>query len=257
MQGAKYWEWMLLGLTVATSVGAQSPNPPMPGFDAAGSDVEAIEVADEVMNALGGREAWDDTRFLTWKFFGGRKHVWDKATGNLRFENEDTLVLMNLNTKTGRVWKAGLEVTDAAARDEALRGGESAWINDAYWVFMPYKLKDTGVTLKYVGKGTTLAGASADVLELTFENVGRTPENKYHVYVDDGSRLVTQWDYYQKASDPEPRFQLPWLDWTRHGAILLSASRGERQHEDLAVLEGVPDAVFESPEPVNILQYER
>jgi hypothetical protein len=248
---------MVLGLAVAAGAGAQSPNPAMPGFNAAGSDAKAIEVADEVMDALGGRQAWDDTRFLTWKFFGGRTHVWDKTTGNLRFENEDTLVLMNLNTKAGRVWKAGQEVTDAAARDDVLRGGESAWINDAYWVFMPYKLKDTGVTLKYVGKGTTLAGASADVIELTFENVGRTPENKYHVYVDDRSRLVTQWDYYPKAADPEPRFQLPWLDWSRHGAIMLSASRGERQHEDLAVLEGVPDAVFESPEPVNILQYER
>ena len=103
-------------------------------------------------------------------------------------------------------------MTDPAARDEALKDGESAWINDAYWVFMPYKLKDTGVTLKYLGKGTTQAGASADVLELTFENVGRTPENKYHVYVDDESRLVTQWDYYPQASDAEPRFQLPWLE---------------------------------------------
>ena len=166
-------------------------------------------------------------------------------------------MLMNLNTKTGRVWTDGHEVTDPAARDEALKGGESAWINDAYWVFMPYKLKDTGVTLKYLGKGTTQAGASADVLELTFENVGRTPENKYHVYVDDESRLVTQWDYYPKASDAEPRFQLPWLEWERHGAILLSASRGERQHEDVAVLVGVPDSTFERPDPVNVLQYKR
>ena len=38
----------------------------------------------------------------------------------MRYENEDTLVLMNLNTKTGRVWKEGQEVTDPAARDEAL-----------------------------------------------------------------------------------------------------------------------------------------
>ena len=34
-------------------------------------------------------------------------------------------------------------------------------------------------------------------------------------------------------------------------------ARGERRHEDLAVLEGVPDSVFASPEAVNILQYER
>jgi len=257
MTGTKRFRWVFAGLACATLVAAQGGNPPMPGFDAAGSDAKAIAIADEVMEAMGGRQAWDDTRYLTWKFFGRRTHVWDKDTGNLRYENEDTLVLMNLNTKLGRVWKAGEEVTDEAARAEALNGGESAWINDAYWVFMPYKLKDTGVTLKYVGKGTTQAGASADVVELTFENVGRTPENKYHVYVDDDSRLVTQWDYYPNASDPEPRFQLPWLEWERHGAILLSPSRGERRHEDVAVLENVPDAVFESPDAVNILEYRR
>ena len=120
---------------------------------------------------------------------------------------------------------------------------------------MPYKLKDTGVTLKYLGDRNTEAGRPADALELTFENVGRTPENKYHVYVDKESRLVTQWDYYPKASDPEPRFRIPWNDWTKHGDILLSADRGERKHENLTCLENVPDSVFESPEPVDVMQY--
>lgn len=248
---------MALGLMVASQLGAQDENPAMPGFDAAGSDPRAIDIADDVMEALGGRDAWDDTRYLTWKFFGRRTHVWNKQSGDLRYENDGTVVLMNLNTKTGRVWKDGQEVTDPAARKQAIHDAESAWINDSYWMFMPYKLKDTGVTLKYLGKGTTEAGETADVLELTFEDVGRTPENKYHVYVDEESRLVTQWDYYENASDPEPRFQIPWKDWTRHGEILLSASRGERGHENVAVLEDVPDAVFESPEPVNLLQYAR
>lgn len=248
---------MAVILLAATLARAQSDNPAMPDFNAAASDAEAIAIADEVMEALGGRQAWDDTRFLTWKFFGRRTHVWDKHTGNLRYENEDTLVLMNLHSNEGRVWKGGVEVADASARAEALTAGESAWINDAYWVFMPYKLKDSGVTLKYVGKGETQAGESADVLELTFDNVGRTPENKYHVYVDDRSRLVTQWDYYPSVDDAEPRFQLPWLEWERHGEILLSASRGERRHENVEVLDGVPDSVFSSPDPVNIIQYTR
>ncbi len=224
---------------------------------AAQSDEKAVAVADEVMEALGGQSAWDNTRCLTWSFFGRRTHVWDKFTGDLRYENEDTLVLMNLNTKKGRAWKNGEEVSDPAALEEALYSAESRWINDSYWVFMPYKLKDPGVTLKYLGIGTTEAGDEADVLELTFEGVGRTPENKYEVFVDAESRLVTQWNYYPKASDPEPRFKVPWLDWTRKGQILLSANRGERKHENVAVLEGVPESVFQSPDPVQPMSYAR
>jgi hypothetical protein len=233
----------------------QSAKPALPGIDAEGSDPRAIAIADEVMEALGGREAWDATRFLTWKFFGRRTHVWDKTTGNLRFENEDTLVLMNLNTKKGRVWEGGVPVTDAAAVAEALDRAEGAWINDSYWVFMPYKLEDPGVTLSYLGKGRTEAGEEADVLQLTFEGVGRTPQNKYHVFVDADSRLVTQWDYYENASDPEPRFKIPWLGWTEMGGILLSADRGERRHENLAVLRDVPASVFTSPATVDPMRY--
>jgi len=241
---------MLAGGVFAT----QGGNPAMAGFDADGSDARAIAIADEVMAALGGRAAWDDTRFLTWSFFGRRTHVWDKQSGDLRYDDGDRLVLMNLNTKEGKVFENGQEL-EGAAKDEALHDTESAWINDSYWVFMPYKLKDTGVTLKYAGTGSTAAGESADILELTFKGVGRTPDNKYHVYVEESSRLVTQWDYYQVATDAEPRFQIPWKDWQRKGSILLSANRGERQHENVAVLEDVPETVFRSPEPVDLLDY--
>ena len=241
-----------LALVASAFALAQGDNPPLPGFDVAGSDPKAVQIADEVMKALGGRKAWDETRYLTWNFFGRRTHVWDKYAGDLRFENEGSVTLMNLNTKKGRVWRSGQEVTNPEELAKALYDAESAWINDSYWVFMPYKLKDSGVTLKYLGKGKTEAGASADVLELTFENVGRTPENKYRVFVDDQSRLVTQWNYYAKASDPEPSFKIPWLDWERHGQILLSGNRGERKHQDVAVLDSVPESVFRSPAAVDL-----
>ncbi|HHL71578.1 MAG TPA: hypothetical protein ENJ29_03615, partial [Bacteroidetes bacterium] len=45
-------------------------NPPAPGFNLADSDARAIAIADEVMQALGGRRAWDKTRYITWRFFG-------------------------------------------------------------------------------------------------------------------------------------------------------------------------------------------
>ena len=64
----------------------EEANPAAEGFDMAGSDKEAIAIADEVMEAMGGRKAYDNTRFISWNFFGARKHIWDKQTGDVRIE---------------------------------------------------------------------------------------------------------------------------------------------------------------------------
>ncbi len=244
--------WLLifsLSMTAQHSVGQ---NPPAPGFDVQGSDPRAIEIADEVMQALGGRENWDNTRYIQWRFFGKRLHIWDKWTGNLRFEYGDLLVLMNLNTREGKAWKSGEKITQPDSLKKTLQYAYEAWVNDSYWMFMPYKLKDSGVTLKYAGEGKTENGRPADILQLTFKNVGVTPQNKYLVYVDKESRLVTQWSYFQNVSDREPRITTPWRNWKRYGRIMLSDDRGKRKHTDIAVYDSLPEAVFTSPEPVRL-----
>ena len=236
---------------------AAEENPAAPGFNASSSDPQAIEIADQVMARLGGRQAWDDTRYITWRFFGGRRHVWDKFSGDIRVEGIDRetekpiLILMNIHSGEGRAWYDGDEVTDAEELAGRLDYGEAVWINDGYWMFMPYKLKDSGVTLKYVGEGEMNDGRAAEVLQLTFEEVGRTPENKYLVYVAQDSGLVEQWDFFSNAEDAEPRFQTPWHNWQPYGAILLSDSRGERGHTDVAVFDELPAEVLTDPSPVD------
>lgn len=232
-------------------------NPPADGFNSAGSDARAIEVADAVMRKMGGRENWDRTRYLTWKFFGRRMHVWDRRTGDVRVEEADRVTLMNVHSREGRVWRAGAEIAEPDSLKKYLDRGYRAWINDSYWLVMPFKLKDSGVTLKYAGEGKTENGRDAHVLTLTFENVGVTPQNKYDVYVDKERMLVEQWAFYRKVSDPEPRFVGPWTDWVPHGRILLSANRGRTSHTDVAVFDDLPRAVFVSPEPVDMMAFEK
>jgi hypothetical protein len=245
--------FVLLGVAFARA----ADNPPMPGFDAAGSDPQAIQLADQVMEALGSRPAWDATRYLTWRFFGLRQHLWDKWTGDLRFAQDDLLVLMNLHSQEGRAWQGGMEISDPDTLAAKLEHAYRAWINDSYWLIMPYKLKDTGVTLKYRGESQTQDGRPADLLQLTFHNVGVTPQNKYHVWVDRESHLVTQWAFYPNADDSEPRFVGPWSNWQRHGRILLADGRGERRHTDIAVFAQLPPSVFTSPEPVDLMSLPR
>jgi hypothetical protein len=217
-------------------------NPPAPGFN------EAIAIADEVMQAMGGRKAWDDTKVLSWNFFGSRKLLWDKHTGDVRIESgrDDLKIIMNINTKDGRVYKNGAEFSDQDSVDFYLTRGERIWINDAYWLVMPYKLKDSGVTLTYLREDTTATGDLTDVLQLTFENVGVTPQNIYEVFVDKYTRLVTQWAYYRESGQEEPNFITPWGEYAKYGQIMLSGDRGERDLTDISVLDAVPENAFSS-----------
>lgn len=226
-------------------------NPPAEGFNLEASDAKAIAIADEVMQKLGGRKNWDATRYFTWKFFGRRFHVWDKYTGNIRVESKDRVTLMNIHTKEGRVWEGGEEVTHPDSLAKRLDSGYRAWINDSYWLVMPYKLKDSGVTLKYEGEKKTEAGADADVLQLTFENIGVTPQNKYEIFVNKETKLVDQWTFYTNSDDEKPRFSTPWHEWQPQGNILLSANRGKNSHTDIAVFDELPASVFNNPEPVD------
>ncbi|KAA3620483.1 MAG: hypothetical protein DWQ05_00465 [Calditrichaeota bacterium] len=207
------------------------------------------------MQALGGRENWDNTRYITWKFFGRRLHIWDKFTGTIRIESGKHTVVMNVHTQKGRLWEFDQEVTYPDSVAKYVEEGYHVWINDSYWLVMPYKLKDRGVTLKYLGEREMDSGAIADVLQLTFTNVGVTPENKYEVYVNKENKRVEQWSYFSKSTDTKARFTTPWLDWQKYGKIYLSSNRGKRDHTDIAVFDELPASIFENPERLDILSF--
>ncbi|MEQ9413294.1 MAG: DUF6503 family protein, partial [Cyclobacteriaceae bacterium] len=199
-------------------------NPPADGFNSAESDPAAIELADSIMVAIGGRKNWDATRFISWNFFGARDLVWDKKEGRVRIESnrDSTIYLLNLNTMEGKVQVKGEELTEADSLVKMLDRAKRIWINDSYWLVMPFKLKDTGVTLKYMGEDTLVNNKYYNVLQLTFENVGVTPQNKYDLYVDVQENLIKSWAYYSDATFDSANWKRPWDNYKKYGYILLS-----------------------------------
>lgn len=229
----------LVLLTLALSAGGS----PL----AAESDTRAVELAESVLEKMGGRRAWDETRVIHWRFFGRRLHYWDRATGDVRIESDGRVVLMNLWTTFGRVWQNGAALEGPALR-QALDEAYAWWVNDSYWFLMPYKLLDPGVNLRDGGPSPLADGRPADRLVLTFdEGVGLTPENKYDVWIARDTGLVEQWAYYPEASDAEPAFTLPWGGWKRFGEILLATEHGRGADWDVAVFDEPPPSVFETP----------
>jgi hypothetical protein len=225
-------------------------NPAAEGFNSAASDEKAMALADSVMAAMGGRKAWDDLRFISWNFFGVRDLVWDKQTGRVRIDipSTDETFLINIEDESGKVYVRDSLISPADSLKMMVDRGKSIWINDSYWLFMPFKLKDSGVTIKYIGMDTTMNGKSAEVIQLTFEAVGVTPDNKYLVYIDPDDHLVKQWAYFQSAAQDSASAVWPWDNYKEYGEILLSSDRSDdRGPKNVKIYEDLPDALFEDP----------
>lgn len=213
-------------------------------------DSRASSIADSVIVTMGGKENWDNTRYLKWTFFGRRTLWWNKWTGDVRIEipAKKLLLLSNITTKTGRAFRNGVEITQ---NDSVAYFNDRAYkilINDSYWLAMPFKLRDPGVHLSYLGTDVDSANNGCFLLQLTFSSVGVTPENKYHIWVDRSSYLVTQWAYFEKFSDDTAAIINPWLDYQPYGTILLSGNRGryEGNLTDISV-DVIPDEMFRKP----------
>lgn len=222
---------------------------------------DAAAVAGQVLEALGGREAWLATRYLRFDFavergnqeVVRRAHTWDKWNGRYRLEGRDReghafAVAMNLHTREGQALVDGQPIAGEALKAR-LDGAYATWINDTYWLLMPYKLADPGVTLALDGQATG-NGQVWDKLLLTFGSVGLTPKDKYWAYVNRATHRVDRWDFVL-GGERKPPTTFEWTGWTRYGAILLAPERrnpedGTRIHFPvLDVPQSLPGSAFE------------
>jgi hypothetical protein len=228
----------------------------------AASDPDAIALADQVVEAMGGREAWENTRFVSFDFVGSRRDTvvsrrslaWDKDTNRIFIgvkdaKGVDWKVWTDLAHQEGVVLKDGAPA-DSATKRAWLDRAYAVWINDTYWLLMPLKLRDPGVNLKAAGPDST---GKAHVLELSFDGVGLTPGDRYRVHVDDASKLVTGWEMLLQGSKDGRWKPVLWTDWTQVGDVKLPTRRHIPEDqvvltfENLKTARSVPAGALDPP----------
>jgi len=214
-------------VAAAFLAGACARNAPQ---DLHGSDPRAVEIADQVMTALGGKQQWDALHGLRWSFGAmlgdsvrsTRRHAWDKMTGQHRVDGVNrlgqsfTLIHTLGDTTSGMAWMNGTPIEGDSLK-KMIRRANALWVNDTYWFLMPYKLRDPGVTLKYAGD-TTMAGGTYDRLALSFDHVGLTPGDHYWVYVNRANHRVEHWEMVLEGDQPPP-VGYSWEGWEQHDGL--------------------------------------
>jgi hypothetical protein len=226
----------------------------------------AEQVAARLEQAMGG-QAFAAARVLrfTWAVErdGERAvaydHSWDRWTGDYRLAGTDNesgrpwLALFNLESRSGRVWLGGEELVGEALA-ERLDRAYARFINDSYWLLMPWKWLDPGVHLAYVGTDE-VDGESCDVVELTFgENVGLTSNDRYRGYVSRTSGLMTRWSYVLQNDDFTSGEGEPttwnWTQWAQTEQGVWFSTRKTRLGDGPSVAIVFPSVeLIETPTP--------
>ncbi|MGH9430017.1 MAG: hypothetical protein ACRD3T_00580 [Terriglobia bacterium] len=228
-------------------------------------DPKAVEIDNTMMKAMGGEDAWNAAHFVRFEFkvrvkgkvVGDNFHLWDRKDGRYRLERafptgKHEVDLFNIgdyqNDKKGEAYLNGKKLEGEAAQ-KALENAYASYINDTWWLCMPWKWQATGVNLKYLGPKNR--GAEAfDVIELTFNHVGLTPGDMYHAYVSQKSHLMTYWEYTLQSHD---KGAWTWQYGDYHGVKLAKnhvSSDGSATINmgKVQVLDAVDDAYFTNPD---------
>lgn len=226
-------------------------------------DPEVARIWTRMMETIAPDDGWTRARYLEFHWEVARdegeplvrEHAWDRWEGRARVEapadGGRMVAIFDTDDPTrGQVWLDGVEVTGAEA-EERLMGAYRAHINDAYWLIMPYKWEDPGVDLRYAGHQTDDEGLEWEVVELTFESVGLTPQNMYRAFINPESGRMERWHFLSTPeATPSPS---DWTDWERFGPIELAVNRRVNGNPriffpHLRVETSVPSGAFAPPE---------
>ncbi len=207
------------------------------GFDATLSDPRAMALAASAQDAMGGLRAWRDVAALRFAFvvnkgeqtLGRRLHYWDRRSGRHRVEMTDSqgrhlVITQDLATRKGEATRSGKEL-GGAELSSALEQGYGAWVNDSYWLVMPFKAFDPGVRLAF-GGSRTREGRRYHLVKLSFDKVGLTPGDVYHAWINSETRQLDYWSYrLQSMKKDEPESLFAWEDWRAFGDVRLSLTK--------------------------------
>jgi hypothetical protein len=227
-------------------------------------DAASKEVVQSLTDAMGGQQTWDRLPYFRFDFVvvkDGKevarfKHWWDKAHGRCRVEGPDdqgqiVTAIFNLADKKGRAFTDGVIESDTTNIKNIIQNGYERWVNDTYWIMMPFKLHDPGTRVKHARVQQDEGGGETyDVLELSFASgVGLTPHDRYWLYVNQRTHLIDRWEFILTGQKPPPSGST-WESWTSIGPIQLSLARrfagkpAMLRFENVAVPATMDETVF-------------
>jgi len=230
---------VIAGALLVTAVVVHEPRPS--GVEGPEADALASRIEEAV-----DLDAWARTGAVRWTFAGRNRHLWDRQRELAQVHWGETVVLLRLSDRTGRVYDGGHEVRGEDAR-EALEGAYSKWVNDSFWLNPITQFRGDGVS-----RSTVPLDEGGPGLLIAYSAGGLTPGDAY-LWVPGEDGLPTAWRMWVSII-PVGGLEASWTDWQ----TLSTGVRISTRHAgplgitvELTDVDGAEtlDALVEGPDP--------
>mgnify|MGYP007082186859 CR=1 FL=1 len=160
----------------------------------------------KLWDAIGGKENWRNARYFMFSCVGGgdhafvqgeRKYLWDKQTGNCRFEgitadDETIIALLNIKTGKGTVYLSGAKLDNPKTTQDILEEVSDEFGKDACLLFLPTALE--GSQVSYTVSGEKLVGSQRfAVVHIKNQKTSFEATIDGQLYVDTQTGQVQRW----------------------------------------------------------------
>src|SRR5690606_12459596 len=123
------------------------------------------QLTTKLWEAVGGHANWDNARYFMFSCVGGRhsfaqgerKYLWDKQTGNCRFDgvttdDEAITVLYNIETRAGTVYLNNTKLDNPRTTSDIIAEITEEFNKDAQLLFLPTLLEGSQVSYRITGE---------------------------------------------------------------------------------------------------------
>jgi hypothetical protein len=172
-------------------------------------------LAMDVWKASGG-ENWSKIKEIDFNFVVEQEgkqlfiaqHRWNLAAGTDAVKWKD---------KQGKDHDLTANLANPAKEGEE-KDAYARWVNDSYWLLAPLKIRDNGVKVE-AGGPKDMGGTSMETINLSFDNVGLTPTDRYVLYIDPQTKMPRAWDYIPATGTG---LQATWEKFQNFGGLNLA-----------------------------------
>jgi hypothetical protein len=180
-----------------------------------GSEAEAL--ADKMLTAID-KPAFDSLHYLQWTYRTDHRYFWDKQRNLAEVSYGKRRVILQPDSLRGMAFEDGKRL-EGEANDKVVQKELTAFWNDGFWLYAPFKVRDPGTK-----RAVVTGDDGSKSLLVTYSSGGRTPGDSYLWHLDANGR-PTAWQMWVQIL-PIHGLGTGWAEWQQlPGGAWFAATR--------------------------------